>query len=48
MSVKIAVLAENIYEDLEAWYPILRFREAGAEVVVIDFNRRRSLYIILL
>lgn len=35
MSVKIAVLAENIYEDLEAWYPILRFREAGAEVVVI-------------
>lgn len=32
---RIAVLAENIYEDLEAWYPILRLREAGAEVVVI-------------
>lgn len=32
---RIAVLAENIYEDLEAWYPILRLREAGYEVVVI-------------
>ncbi len=32
---RIAVLAENDYEDLEAWYPILRFREEGAEVVVV-------------
>lgn len=32
---RIAVLAENLYEDLEAWYPILRLREAGHEVVVI-------------
>jgi len=32
---KIAVLLENIYEDLEAWYPILRFREAGFEVDLI-------------
>lgn len=32
---KIAVLAEHIYEDLEAWYPILRLREAGHSVVVI-------------
>lgn len=31
----IAVLAENIYEDLEAWYPILRFREAGCKVTVV-------------
>lgn len=35
MAVKIAVLAENIYEDLEAWYPILRFREVGAQVIVV-------------
>lgn len=36
MSTKrIAVLAENIYEDLEAWYPILRLREAGAGVVIV-------------
>ena len=32
---RIAVLAENFYEDLEAWYPILRLREAGVEVVVV-------------
>ncbi len=32
---KVAVLAENFYEDLELWYPLLRLREAGAEVVVV-------------
>lgn len=32
---RVAVLAENVYEDLEAWYPILRLREAGVEVVVV-------------
>jgi protease I len=32
---KIAVLAEDLYQDLELWYPVLRFREAGAEVVVV-------------
>lgn len=35
MARKIAVLAENIYEDLEAWYPILRLIEAGFAVDVI-------------
>ncbi len=32
---RIAVLAENLYQDLELWYPVLRMREAGAEVYVI-------------
>ena len=32
---RIAILAENLYEDLELWYPVLRFREAGAEVVIV-------------
>lgn len=32
---KIAVFVADDYEDLEAWYPILRMREAGAEVIVI-------------
>ncbi|MGC9468651.1 MAG: type 1 glutamine amidotransferase domain-containing protein [Anaerolineae bacterium] len=31
----IAVLAENLFEDLELWYPLIRMREAGAEVVVV-------------
>jgi protease I len=37
---KIAVLVENIYEDLELWYPVLRFREAGAEVTVVGPERK--------
>jgi hypothetical protein len=28
----VAVLAEDLYEDLELWYPVYRFREAGAKV----------------
>jgi len=32
---KIAILAENLYEDMELWYPLLRFRGAGAEVSVV-------------
>jgi protease I len=32
---RIAVLAEDMYEDLELWYPLLRLREAGAETFVV-------------
>ena len=32
---KIVVLAENFYEDLELWYPLLRLKEAGATVTVV-------------
>lgn len=32
---KIAVLAEQMYQELELWYPVYRFREAGAEVVIV-------------
>jgi len=32
---RIAVLAENLYQELELWYPVLRFREAGAEVRIV-------------
>jgi protease I len=32
---KIAILAENFYEDMELWFPLLRFRGLGAEVVVV-------------
>jgi deglycase len=31
----IAILAEDFYEDLELWYPLMRMQEAGAEVSVI-------------
>jgi protease I len=32
---RIAVLAEDLYQELELWYPVLRLREAGAEVVIV-------------
>ena len=32
---QVAVLAENLYQELELWYPLLRLREAGANVLVV-------------
>jgi protease I len=32
---RVAVLAENMYQELELWYPLLRLREAGAETFVV-------------
>jgi protease I len=32
---RVAVLAEEMYEDLELWYPVMRLREAGADVKII-------------
>ena len=32
---RVAVLVENLYEDLELWYTVYRFREAGAEVTIV-------------
>ena len=36
---RIAILAEDNYQELELWYPLLRLREAGAEVVVIQVQK---------
>jgi protease I len=38
MSLKgkhVAILAEDLYEDLELWYPALRMREEGATVTIV-------------
>jgi hypothetical protein len=32
---RVALFAEDLYEDLELWYPLLRLQEEGAEVVVV-------------
>ena len=32
---RIAILVDNLYQEMEIWYPLYRFREAGAEVVTI-------------
>ena len=36
---RVVVLVEDQYEDMEAWYPILRLREEGATVVVVGPER---------
>jgi len=33
--MRVAILAENLYEDLELWYPYYRLKEAGVEVVIV-------------
>ncbi|MGQ9517120.1 MAG: type 1 glutamine amidotransferase domain-containing protein [Anaerolineae bacterium] len=33
--MKVAILVEDMYEDVEFWYPYYRMKEAGAEVVVV-------------
>ena len=33
---RVGVLAEDYYQELELWYPVLRLREAGAEVVIVE------------
>ncbi len=36
---RVAVLAERLYQELELWYPLLRFREEGAVTVVVGPKR---------
>ena len=39
---KIAILVENNYQELELWYPFLRFREAGAEVSIVGPSKGQT------
>lgn len=32
---RIAALVDDLYDELELWHPVLRFREEGAEVALI-------------
>jgi protease I len=32
---KIAILVDNLYQEMEVWYPLFRFQEAGATVVAV-------------
>jgi protease I len=38
---RVIALVEDEYEDLELWYPVLRLREAGAEVVLAGLGAPR-------
>jgi protease I len=39
---KIAILAEDLYEDMELWYPYYRLLEAGADVKIVGSGRAES------
>jgi protease I len=32
---KIALLVDNLYQEMEVWYPLFRFQEAGATVITV-------------
>ncbi len=32
---RIAIFVDNVYQEMELWYPLYRLQEAGAEVVLI-------------
>jgi protease I len=34
-NARVAVLVENLYQELELWYPVLRLREAGVGVTIV-------------
>jgi protease I len=38
---RVIALVEAEYEDLELWYPVIRLREAGAEVVIAGLGAER-------
>lgn len=38
---RVAILAEDLYQELELWYPLYRLREEGAEVVVVGAGKER-------
>lgn len=40
MAKRVAILAEDDYEDLELWYPYYRLKEAGHEVKVVGSGRK--------
>ena len=40
---RLVLLVEDRYQVLELWYPLIRLREAGAEVTVVGPRRRTRL-----
>lgn len=39
--MKIAILVEDMYQDLEVWYPYLRLKEEGFETVAVGTGRSK-------
>ena len=37
---RAVILVEDLYQELEVWYPLLRLREEGAEVLIVAPNKK--------
>lgn len=37
---RAAILVEDLYQELEVWYPYLRFKEADADVVTVGTGKK--------
>jgi protease I len=42
MGSSVAILTEDLYEDVEFWYPFYRLKEAGHRVTVIGSDKKDS------
>lgn len=41
-NIKVALLVEDEYQELEAWYPYLRLKEEGAQVTVVGSGTKQT------
>jgi protease I len=39
---RVAILVENLYQELELWYPLYRMREEGAETIVVGTGTAKT------
>lgn len=39
---RIAILVDQLYQEMEVWYPLYRFQEAGAEVITVGAEAGRT------
>jgi len=37
---RIGILVEDLYQELEVWYPYFRLKEEGAEVLLVGTNKK--------
>ena len=40
--MKVAIFTEDLYEDVEFWYPYYRLKEAGHQPVVVGSGRKEG------
>ena len=39
---RVALLVDNVYQEMEVWYPLYRLQEAGAEVVTVGAEKGKT------